>query len=531
MSVLKVLLLYLKRHKARTAAVIISVATVTLLALVPAQILKVIVDDIIPGGDGERLLTAALVYAATYVAIGLVTFIKDVILLSTSQRITEKLRCEMMAHVQRMTYTELVSTDSGTLEAYFNNDVDSINELFTSGAADMATDLFKMAGIVISIFIFSTAFGIIVLCVLPVLVLFTSLVRKGMLKAQLKTKALEGNVNKILLENVENIEQLKANKALHYATDKYDMILSSHFKASQASNFYDAVFSPVMQIIKNAVLCGVLLLCGYNLGGVFGMSIGAVIAALSLLTDLFAPIENLGMEIQTIQKSVAAVKRINGFFKMSEEPEKTCLNLKNTEIVYENVSFAYGEKEVIKNFSLTVCDGERIALQGPSGVGKSTILKLAMGLIKPGCGTVTIGGRENYLFDSDMRKELFAIVYQDPFFSGGSVYEEISLKDKTITKEQVKSALCAVGLGYVENLDERLNDKEYSSGELALFNIARVIVRDPKIIFLDEMNAKIDPVTGKQIIRLIENLSMGKTVISINHYGEALSGARVIKLG
>lgn len=531
MSVFKVLLLYIKRHKIRTALVIASVAAVAVLALVPAQILKIIVDDVIPQGDKAKLLKIAAVYAATYAAIGITAFIKDVILLGTSQRITEELRCTMMEHVQKMTYTELVNTDSGTLEAYFNNDVDSLNELFTSGVANMATDLFKVIGIVVSVFILSTAFGITVLLVLPVLVLICSLVRRGMLKAQLKTKALEGNVNKKLLENVENIEQIKANKALRYATDKYDEILSSHFKASQASNFYDAVFSPVMQIIKNAVICGVLLLSGYNLGGVFGMSIGAVIAALSLLTDLFAPIENLGMEIQTIQKSVAAVKRINGFFKLSEEPEKPDIKPENATIVYENVSFAYGDREVIKDFDLTLCEGERIALQGPSGVGKSTLLKLAMGLVEPTGGKLTIGGRENYLLSADARKKLFAIVYQDPFFSGGSVYEEISLKDKSITKAQVKAALNAVGLGYVENLDERLNDREYSSGELALFNIARVIVRDPKIIFLDEMNAKIDPVTGKNIIDLIDSVSRGKTVISINHYGNALSGARVIKLG
>lgn len=529
MSFCKIILSYFKKHKIRLGFVVISILLVTIISLLPAQILKIIVDEVIPSENINKLFKIALIYLLTYILIGIITFIKDIIMLNTSLRITEYLKCKMMKHINKMSYKALVNTDSGTLESYFNNDVNSINELFTSGVVSMITDLFKMIGIVISIFIFSNIFGYIVLLILPILILFTSFIRKRMLKAQLKTKSLEGNVNKILLENVENINQIKINKAFNYSKDKYDVILNNHFKANQASNLYDAIFSPIMVMIRHIVVCVVLLVSGMD-ANIFKMSIGAVIAAISLLTDLFSPIENLGMEIQTIQKSVASVKRINEFLKLEEDENKKYYELDNYNIIFDNVSFSYNDVNVISNFNLNIDSNDKIALQGSSGSGKSTLMKLALGLIKPNSGSVTINSIPSYSLDESTRRNLFAIVYQEPFFSGGTIYEEISLKDKAISKDSVRKALDIVGLNYICDLDVILAINEYSSGELALFNIARIIVKDPKVIFLDEMNAKIDPVTAKNLINLINTISKDKIVISINHYGDILDNARIIKL-
>ncbi len=529
MSVGKVFLLFIKKHKIRVLLIVLSIILVSVLALLPAQVLKVIVDEIIPLGDEKKLLYIALVYLLTYICIGIATFLKDVIMICSSQHYTSELRSSMMKHMSKLSYQSLVNTDSGTLEAYFNNDVNSLNELFTSGVVNMITDLFKMIGIMISLFIYSYVFGLIMLGILPVLLIFTFFVRRGMLKAQLKTKAAEGNVNKILLENIENMEQIKVNKAEDYAKNKYFRILKNHFKASQKSNFYDAFFSPVMQMIRNFVICLILILSGWN-PHFFGMSIGMIIASISLITDLFSPIENLGMEIQTIQKSIAALKRINEFFMWETDAEKKNFIINEFTIQYDKVSFGYGERDIIKDFSLVIHENDKIVLQGPSGVGKSTLMKLAMGLIKPNKGSVTIGGESLYLLSDSMRKKLFSIVYQDPFFSGDSIYEEISLRDESITKEQVRDALDKVGLSHIKDLDKRLNASEYSSGELALFNIARILVQDSKIIFLDEMNSKIDPITSKQMISLINDFAKDKTVISINHYGAALDGSKIIQL-
>ena len=194
-----------------------------------------------------------------------------------------------------------------------------------------------MLGIIVTLFIYSYLFGLIILCIMPLLILFTSFVRKKMMKAQLKTKSLEGNVNKNLLENVENIEQIKVNKAEDYVNVKYLNVLNNHFKTAQRSNFYDAIFSPVMQIVRNIVVVAILLISGFN-HNIFGMSVGMIISAISLITDLFTPIEALGMEIQTIQKSLASVKRINQFFKIPTDDRKNVNNVDDYAISFNNVS-------------------------------------------------------------------------------------------------------------------------------------------------------------------------------------------------
>ena len=529
MNVKSTVIDYFRKHKNRLFIIITMIIFVTILSLIPAQILRIVTDEGINEKKLQILLIYSIFYSIIYLVIGITTFIKDIIMLSASQDITYDLRCNMMKHIHHMNYNSLINTDSGTLEAYFNNDVNSINELFTNGIVNIFTDLFKMIGIVITIFIYSWIFGFIVLGILPILVLFTSFVRKRMMKSQLKTKMLEGNVNKVLLENFENIEQIKIDKIEEYSKEKYSLILDGHFKAAQASNFYDAIFSPIMMIIKNLVVVSILLISGIN-HNIFGMSIGMIISAISLITDLFTPIEALGMEIQTIQKSLASVKRINEFFKISIDNKKNIDNIDNFNITLNKVSFSYSDKIVINNFNLKINEGDKIVFHGPSGAGKSTLMKLLMGIIKPTNGSVLIGESDAYDLSDNVKANLFSIVYQDPFFSDGSIYDEISLKNKNISKKMVRDALNKVGLDYIKDIDIPLISNNYSSGELALFNIARVIVRNSKILFLDEMNSKIDPVTAKHIIELINEIAKDKTVISINHYGSILDNARIINV-
>ena len=522
--------LYLKKHKLFMISIIFLIVVVSVLAVLPAQILRVIVDDTIGSKNYSKLVILAVFYTLSYLLLGIINFLKDLVLVSTSQGFLAYLKIKMLEQVHRFKYQTLVTKDTGSLEAYFNNDTNSINELFTSGVIDMTTDLFKMLAILISIFIYSWVFGFIVLLIIPFILLFTAFVRKRMLKAQLKTKNLEGNVNQELLEIVENIVTIKTSKCSSYIKKRYQNVLNNHFKANQASNFYDAIFSPTMQIIRSVVVAVILLISGVN-SSIFGMSIGMIISAISLLTDLFSPIENLGMEIQTIQKSLAAVKRINEFFAFPIDEVKTITSITGPLVLsYHNVSFSYDKKEVIKNFNLDILQNAKISLQGPSGSGKSTLMKLALGLIKPNRGEVLLNDKPTYLLNEEERQKLVQIVYQEPFFSAGTIYEELTLRDQTIKPEACYLALNLVGLSYIKDINVLLNPKEYSSGELALFNVARVIVHNPQIIFLDEMNAKIDPYTSNKIINIIDEFAKDKMVISINHYGKPLANAKIIKL-
>lgn len=533
MSVSKCIIDYFKKHFFVFLFSIFVILGVTLLSLVPPQLLKIIVDEVIENKDKELLFKFAFLYMGTFVCIGLITFLKEILLVTISQGVGKKIRLEMLKKVNNMSFVMFSKYDSGTLEAYFSNDVEEINTLITSGVISMIIDSFKMIGIVISIFIFSYVFGLITLCLIPFIVLFTLWIRKRMYKAQIDNRKLEGSVNNLVLENIDNIVTIKSFRIYDKVNEKYDEVLKNHFKTNQKANTYDALFSPVMQILKTVLIVLIIVISTAN-KNILGMSVGMLVSSIDLITNLLAPIENLGMELQTIQKSLAAIDRINEFFKLSEDDKKTkelTYETSDTELVFDDVTFSYdGYENVIEHFNYKVKSTDRLILKGRSGSGKSTLFKLAYGLIKPTSGRVTINGIDTYLLTNDAKRKLFGIVYQDYFFSGGTIKDEITLLDKSINDEKIYNTLKLVGLDRIKDIYVPLKITDYSTGELSLFNIARAIILESKVLFLDEMNAKIDSISAKKIIDVIDQLSKDKMVLSINHYGELLPHSQVLNV-
>lgn len=533
MSTFKCIVSYFKKHIFVFIISLLVIALVTGLSLVPPQLLRIIIDEIIPKNELSTLFIFSIYYLSVYVAIQLIDFAKEALLVVISQGVGKEIKLNMLKKVNRLSYSNFTKFDSGTLEAYFSNDVDEINTLITSGVISMAIDGLKMIGIVVSIFVFSIAFGFITLAILPLIVVFTLWIRKRMYKAQTTNRKLEGKVNNLVLENLDNIVTIKSFRIYDKIENKYDDVLKNHFKTNQKANNYDALFSPVMQILKTLLIVLIITLSTAN-QNIFGMKIGVLVSSIDLITNLFAPIENLGMELQTIQKSMAAIHRINEFFKLEEDEVKDQtldVNSKDLVLEFNDVSFTYDNKEnVIDHFNLTLKQNERLVFKGRSGSGKSTLFKLAYGLIKPTSGRVTINGVDTYLLSDDVKRKFFGIVYQDYYFSGGSIKEEVTLLNKDISDEKVYETLKLVGLDRITDISIPLKTSNYSTGELSLFNIARAIIFDSKILFLDEMNAKIDAISAKKIIEVIDKVSQDKMVLSINHYGDLLANSKILNV-
>ena len=531
--VLKCIVNYFKKHLYVFFLTLFVILLVTLLTLIPPQLLRIIVDDIFINSDYKRLFIFSLLYMLVFVFINLINFLKEILLVVISNGIGKDIRLSMLKKVNRMSYNNFLKYDSGTLEAFFSNDVDEINTLITSGVISMAIDGIKMIGIIISIFLYDYLFGLITLLIIPLIVIFTLWIRKMMYKAQLANRKLEGSINNLVLENLDNIVTIKSFRIYDKIEEKYNNVLSNHFKTNQKVNTYDAMFSPVMQILKTSLIVLIIVLSTIN-ENLFGVSIGVLVSLIDLITSLFTPLENLGMEIQTIQKSFAAIKRINDFFKLEEDDEKlenVVINDKNIVLEFKDVTFSYdGKENVLKHFNLKISNNDRLVLKGKSGSGKSTIFKLAYGLIKPTSGSVTINNIPTYLLPNELKRKFFGIVYQDYFFSNGTIKEELTLLNNNISHEKIYKVLSLVGLSRITNINEKLNTNDYSTGELSMFNIARAILLDSKVLFLDEMNAKIDAVNAKHIIDVIDNVSKDKLVLSINHYGELLSNSKILDL-
>ncbi len=533
MNVNKCIIKYFKNHKLILLLTILVIILSTLIVLIPPQILRLIVDDYIPNKLVDQLLVISLMYTGMYISVYIISYLEKVLLILISNGLSKELRIEMMLKIHKLSYKILSSIDSSKLEANITNDVDEINSLIVEGVITLVIDLIKIIGILVSIYLYSLYFGLIVTLVLPIIILFTLFIKKRMFKSQKDNKSIEASVNKLVKENLDNIKTIKSFRIYDKIISKYNEVLNTYYKTSTKSSNYDSFYSPVINILKYIMIVLLIILSSqFNI--IFALSCGVVVSMIDLIASLFSPIETLGMSIQTIQKSLASISRINDFFLLEEDNKNDLISnidLTNISIKYDHVSYGYNnDNMVINDFNYVLSENDKLTLIGRSGCGKSTLFRLTYGLIKPLKGRVLINNIDAYYLSDDIKSKVFSIVYQDTFFTGGSIKEELTLLDSNIKDNDIYDVLNKVGLSRINDINVKFIESDYSTGELQLFNIARTILTNSKIILLDEFNSKIDLINANNIIDIINNVSKDKIVIAITHYGKNLDNAKVLNL-
>ncbi|QGU94011.1 ATP-binding cassette domain-containing protein [Clostridium bovifaecis] len=526
-SIIKVI----KKNIGVSILLVFAVCGVVIISLVPPQILKHIIDyNLIPKST-NRLLLLAIGYMSAILLIGVIDFMKEAILTVLGQKITKEIRIAMMEKLERINTMFFSANESGIVVSRFTNDVDAINSMFTSGIIGMIIDCFKVIGIVISIWLFSRRLGIITLMLLPIIYSITRLFQKRMLRAQIENRILVGKVNNHISESLKNIQMIKAYSKEGYMEDKYIEHLMKNYKTIEKVNFYDSVFSPIIQLIRAAAIGTIVVLSSERLN-YLGISLGMVAASIDLISNLFAPIENLGMELQSIQQAVSGIHRVNDFYNENEEEcknksmkgEHIVSNREEVRISFNDVTFSYEEGEdILQNINLEIIPQEKVTFVGKTGVGKSTLFKLIMGLLKPTKGTITVNGVDVYSISNSEKRKIFGYVDQSFHTIKGTVVDQVSLQDKSITREQVEKALDFVGLtDYIGTLERGYNTEVgkgnlFSQGQKQLLAIARAIVTNPPILILDEITANLDAITEEKIVSVLQRASQGHTILSISH--------------
>ena len=520
-----------------TVGTLLCVAAAVAASLVPPLLLGRIIDRLT--GGAPLTLLAALLYFGSLALEGLLSSAQESLLVLFGQKMTHALRSEMSQKLTRLPAGTLAEQNPGEVAARFSGDVDTVEALFTSGIISMAADACRILSIMAVIAVKNTGLALILLLVLPLFALFTLHVQKRMLAAQLDNRRAVAAVSGQVPETLHNIRTIRALGLETYMERRYDRRIGDSYAAMERTNFYDAVYSPVV-LLLNAVVVGVVMLLSASgraeILTLFGMSVGTSVTVINYISRIFAPIESLGMEIQSIQSAMAGVKRIDAFLA---QPERTIPPEWEApargDVVFSHVTFGYGEKPVLTDFSLTVRQGEQITLAGRTGAGKSTVFKLLLGLYPPGPGTVSVGGVDVSAITDRERRSCIGCVEQHFSRVPGTVLEQITLSDPRITREMAEKAAQLAGIdAAIRTLPEGYatvcTDGMFSQGEWQLLSIARAAAADPAVLLLDEITANLDAETESRVLEALRQASRGRTVLSVSHrMYESLCG-RIVEI-
>lgn len=554
-QVKSVILETIKKQKMLSAGILTAVIGAVVAALIPPLILAKIIDTVTAGNGAA--FSVILLYFVLLALTGILEAAREGLLTVFGQKITHALRSSLMDKFVSLTADSVNKQEPGTLVSRFVGDVDTVENLFTSGIISMFADVCKIVSILVVIWFQNRGLTLVLLVLLPFLFWFTRHVQKNMLAAQIENRKAVGRASGHVPETLHNIRTIHCLAKEAYMEERYDTYIGESYAAMERTNFYDAVYSPVILILNAVVVAVVMLLSASGNHMVltfFGMSAGTAVAVINYISQIFSPVESLGMEIQTIQSAIAGIHRINEFFaleekqiveKDSETVAEECVEQmagghsenKTADVPFvefRDVTFGYDAHVVLDHLNLTVMDAEQVTLAGRTGAGKSTILKLLLGLYEPQGGEVLIHGRPAAAVREEERRKLFGYVEQTFHMVPGTVRDQITLYDETIPADRVKAVAELTGLDDViessENgYDTKCTPELFSQGQWQLLSIARAAVAEPQMLLFDEITANLDAETEKAVLLALKRVAKDRTVISISHRTSAELG-RIIYL-
>ena len=532
----------IRASKALSALLLAAIAGSVLFALLPPLVLEQIVDALAE----RRQVTVSLAagYFLLVAASGLLDAAKESLITVFGQKVTHRVRSAMSAKLLRLPAAYYIEKEPGVTASRFVNDVNTVDSLFASGVISMAADVCRLFSILLVIFTRSTGLGLLLLAAAPLLFWMTRVFQKRMLAAQLESRVAVGRTNQQIPETLKNIRTIRVFHREDYMQRRYGDAIEQGYRAQERSNFYDAVYSPIV-VTVSALLVGIVMAASAQGGAArsfFGMSAGTAAALIAYVGSFFDPLESIGMEIQNIQSAVAGVRRINEFLREPERekgakaPGSVPTGVPAVQLSGVSFSYGKGEREILRDFDLTVQEGESVLLAGRTGAGKSTLVKLILGLYETEAGQVRVFGTPPAGIPEAEKRRWFGYVEQQFRPVPGTVGDQVSLQDPQVSEEQIRKALVTVGLwDTVQSLPEGINtpcgEGLFSQGQLQLLSIARAIVLEPKLLLLDEITANLDSKTEAQVLAALQAASLHRTVLSISHRLYEENGGRKGDIG
>jgi ATP-binding cassette subfamily B multidrug efflux pump len=491
------------------------------------------------GADAENALARiGWLYLVVIVVEFITRFFQTYLMQLAGQRTMANLRSAVWKHVQRLRIGYFDRTPIGRVVTRVTNDVDALGELFSSGAITAIADVLMLVGIVVAMLWTDWRLSLIAFAALPPLAIVVNVFRRYAREAFRAIRALTARLNAYLSEQVQGVAIVQAFGQEEPCQTQYDEINTQYRDANYASIKYDALLYSVVESVAAACVALMLWYAGVRAGlltdsAATAWYVGTAVTFYEYIQRFFIPIRDLSTKYTIVQQSLASAERIFALLDTHEPdaPENALPSdlpsapSSDVAIRFDNVTFAYREGDpVLSNVSFDVKRGERVAIVGATGAGKTTVTALLLRLYEISKGAIFVDGREVRAYKRHELRSKFAVVPQDVFLFAGDVLSNVTVGDDAPSEERARLALERVGaMQFLESREGGLRaavterGNNFSSGEKQLLAFARALYRDPEMLVLDEATANIDSETEGKLQAAVDEVLAGRTGIVIAH--------------
>jgi ATP-binding cassette subfamily B multidrug efflux pump len=530
------LITYLRPYKLQVVLATAAIIGHSALELAPPYLVKLVIDRYIPARDTNGLLVIAALYLATLAGSFVLDYGQTWLLQLTGQRIMFDLRMQIYEHLQRLDLRFYDRNPVGRLMTRVTTDVDVLNDLFTSGVVSVFGDLFTLVGIMVMMIWIDWRLAIVAFSVLPLIWVVTQWFRKSVRESYRTVRIWIARINAYLQERITGMATVQLFRREARDFEEFDRIDRTYRDANVQSIFYYAVFYPAIELIS--ALAAALIIWiggGWVMAGM--LTLGSLVASLQYSSRFFRPISDMSEKFNILQGAMASSERIfqlldtkveivsgsrlpDAGLKPASRPASAL-----GRIAFDNVTFSYVEGEaVLRHVSFDVEPGQRVALVGATGSGKTTIVSLLLRFYDVQEGRITIGGRDIRDMDLHELRSLFGLVLQDVHLFSGTIGGNVRLGNDAIDDAAVRRAVDAVHAGaFIDRLPAGLDTPvaergaTLSVGQKQLLSFARALAFDPPVLVLDEATSSVDTETELLIRDALKVVMRGRTTIAIAH--------------
>uniref|UniRef100_UPI00402A6E01 ABC transporter ATP-binding protein n=1 Tax=[Ruminococcus] torques TaxID=33039 RepID=UPI00402A6E01 len=546
---LKKLVKYMSVYKVQMLFVAVFAVCGTVFNIVGPKILGKATTEIfnglvskVSGGSGMdfgKIGQILLITLGLYVVSALCSFIQGMIMTGISQKTTYRLRKDITEKVNRMPMDYFDTKPVGEVLSRVTNDVDTLGQSLNQSATQLITSVTTLIGVLVMMLSISPLMTVVALLILPISVGLISFVMKHSQKYFSGQQEYLGNVNGQVEEVYSGHNVIKAFNKEDDVIREFDRTNDKLYESAWKSQFFSGMMMPVMQFVGNLGYVGVAILGGF-LAIKKTIEVGDIQSFIQYVRNFTQPIQQVAQVTNMLQLAAASSERVFEFLEEKEEDQTVEHHVSveglHGNVQFENVHFGYNpEKIIINDFSANVKEGQKIAIVGPTGAGKTTMIKLLMRFYDVNSGSIKIDGHDVRDFNRSELREMFGMVLQDTWLFHGTIMDNIRYGKLDATEEEVIQAAKAAHVhrfvqtlpgGYQMEINEEATN--ISQGQKQLLTIARAILADPKILILDEATSSVDTRTEVRIQKAMDNLMKGRTSFVIAHRLSTIRDADLI---